>query len=427
MSSESSPTSLLYPYVAGGDNGEGQEEEEEDIIFCSKENVNEAAIYINQELELLGIGNIMVDGGATPDIVNMMNSTYQLLDMYRNTLKRLDDLGTNLQKTRSNLTLHSETISRLKAELEGSERRVKEHQEKERQVGLRNKSLTVQLKVKEEECRKIKLNMNHKEQQYLHDMKKREREYYRINERLGQFVLDKSHERKLGIKMLNNLQKSNLSSDVVKKEETMYQLVINHYEERQKELMLENTSLRESLSNIERELVAMLNQQDHSFTSNDKENSPPDTSVSSADHKDDRLLSSAHYQMPFDISRPNIERSLQDKCKSLKEHIKTLKGGRGGGGRNDKREGYEREIEELEKKLGDYKYIINQHEAMIEQQLQEGKTEAALVHLNESHYLKRMELLEMKEEKVRHREDQIRDEEIRLNMLAKILDREVCV
>jgi hypothetical protein len=38
-----------------------------------------------------------------------------------------------------------------------------------------------------------------------------------------------------------------------------------------------------------------------------------------------------------------------------------------------------------------------------------------------------MELLEMKEEKVRHREDQIRDEEIRLNMLAKILDREVCV
>jgi X breakpoint 2-interacting protein len=303
MSSESSPTSLLYPYVAGGDNGEGQEEEEEDIIFCSKENVNEAAIYINQELELLGIGNIMVDG--IPDIVNMMNSTYQLLDMYRNTLKRLDDLGTNLQKTRSNLTLHGETISRLKAELEGSERRVKEHQEKERQVGLRNKSLTVQLKVKEEECRKIKLNMNHKEQQYLHDMKKREREYYRINERLGQFVLDKSHERKLGIKMLNNLQKSNLSSDVVKKEETMYQLVINHYEERQKELMLENTSLRESLSNIERELVAMLNQQDHSFTSNDKENSPPDTSVSSADHKDDRLLSSAHYQMPFDISRPS--------------------------------------------------------------------------------------------------------------------------
>jgi hypothetical protein len=121
MSSESSPTSLLYPYVAGGDNGEGQEEEEEDIIFCSKENVNEAAIYINQELELLGIGNIMVDGGATPDIVNMMNSTYQLLDMYRNTLKRLDDLGTNLQKTRSNLTLHSETISRLKVRCHGDD------------------------------------------------------------------------------------------------------------------------------------------------------------------------------------------------------------------------------------------------------------------------------------------------------------------
>ena len=47
MASErSSPSSLLYPYIKR-ENGP-EEEEDEDIIFCSEENVSEAAAYINQ-------------------------------------------------------------------------------------------------------------------------------------------------------------------------------------------------------------------------------------------------------------------------------------------------------------------------------------------------------------------------------------------
>ena len=51
MASErSSPSSLLYPYIKR-ENGPDEEEdleEDEDIIFCSEENVSEAAAYINQ-------------------------------------------------------------------------------------------------------------------------------------------------------------------------------------------------------------------------------------------------------------------------------------------------------------------------------------------------------------------------------------------
>ena len=41
----------------------------------------------------------------------------------------------------------------------------------------------------------------------------------------------------------------------------MYRLIITNYEERQKELMLENQVLRESLSNMQKELVDLLNRQ----------------------------------------------------------------------------------------------------------------------------------------------------------------------
>ena len=42
----------------------------------------------------------------------------------------------------------------------------------------------------------------------------------------------------------------------------MYRLIITNYEERQKEVMLENQVLRESLSNMQQELVNLLNRQE---------------------------------------------------------------------------------------------------------------------------------------------------------------------
>ena len=74
----------------------------------------------------------------------------------------------------------------IQAELEDSEKMIAKVKEKERQVSLRNKSLSGQLKAEEEECRKLRHHMNLKEQQYIHERKKRDREYTRLNERLGQ-------------------------------------------------------------------------------------------------------------------------------------------------------------------------------------------------------------------------------------------------
>lgn len=109
--------------------------------------------------------------------------------------------SSSLQRTRSDLKLQSELVTRLKvtypfvvtiatcliqAELEESEKMIAKLKEKERQLSLRNKSLSGQLKAEEEECRKLRHHMTHKEQQYTHERKKRDREYTRLNERLGQ-------------------------------------------------------------------------------------------------------------------------------------------------------------------------------------------------------------------------------------------------
>ena len=120
-------------------------------------------------------------------------------------------------------------------------------------------------------------------------------------------------------------------------------------------------------------------------------------------------------------------------------------------------EKYDEEIEELERKLADYRDIICQQEIMIEvssplgqvplvvfiqKALEEGREVVKLqnplvsghvgqtllyiaVTKNESHYLKRMELLDLREEKNTDREEHLKLEECKLLDAARKLDRDV--
>ena len=69
---------------------------------------------------------------------------------------------------------------------ENLERTIAIQKEKARQLIQRNKSLTAKLKSEQEETRRLRLCMNHKDQQYSHDIKKRDNEYTRLKDRLGQ-------------------------------------------------------------------------------------------------------------------------------------------------------------------------------------------------------------------------------------------------
>ena len=48
------------------------------------------------------------------------------------------------------------------------------------------KSLSVQLKDEQEEIKRLKLNVQHRESQFLHETRKREREVARLKERMEQ-------------------------------------------------------------------------------------------------------------------------------------------------------------------------------------------------------------------------------------------------
>ncbi|XP_019855052.1 PREDICTED: afadin- and alpha-actinin-binding protein-like isoform X1 [Amphimedon queenslandica] len=432
----SSPSSLLYPYLRHNQ-PEEQAEDEEEIIFCTEDNVTEAAIYINQELEVFGFQSIMSDSDKenkeVPSSSKMLNTLYDLIKQYRESNNRNETMSLSLQRLRSDLTLQYEANSRMKTQIEELERKLAQAKEKERQVLSRNRSLSLQLKSQEEEYHKVQHRMSQKELQYEHELRKKEREYHRLNERLGQLVLNKNQEKKLGMKLLNTLQVSSSSrgggggvggargfEDI-----SAYRLVVNHYEEKQKELILENSSLRDSLCNMEKELVTLLNYKyfsslsspSHSFINKAEEE------VESSVHEREReeLLDSGHYQMPYDIVRQDIEENLRDKYDRLREYIVSLKKGHA----SSSSESYDKEIEDLEKKLSDYRDIISQQELLLEKQLEESSSDpGGAGFLNESKFLKKEEMLVLREEKNKNHEEHLKNEEERLGLLARQLDRE---
>ena len=72
------------------------------------------------------------------------------------------------------------------SDLEGAESEIISLRERERQLRIKNKSLATKLRVECEEGKKLRLCMQSKTHQYCHDLKRKDREYERLKDRLGQ-------------------------------------------------------------------------------------------------------------------------------------------------------------------------------------------------------------------------------------------------
>ncbi|KAG5276230.1 hypothetical protein AALO_G00129510 [Alosa alosa] len=107
--------------------------------------------------------------------------------------------------------------------------------------------------------------------QYNHDMKRKEREYYKLKEHLNQLLIDKK-DNKQAIEVLNCVGRSDgrrgqwkTRKTEARHEEEMYQTLLNDFDNRQRELMLENVELRKVLQQIKKEMISILSPKQSSW------------------------------------------------------------------------------------------------------------------------------------------------------------------
>ncbi|VVB16543.1 unnamed protein product [Arabis nemorensis] len=98
--------------------------------------------------------------------------------------------------------------------------------------------------------------------QQIHEMKKKEKDYIKLQEKLNQVLMEKKNESRSGMEIMNLLQKEGMQRGTWngKKTDThLYKKIVDAYEAKNQELMADNTNLRALLRSMQTDMHDFLN------------------------------------------------------------------------------------------------------------------------------------------------------------------------
>ncbi|XP_042191122.1 afadin- and alpha-actinin-binding protein A isoform X2 [Callorhinchus milii] len=349
--------------------------------FCTNGNVEQCISYLNQELTSMGLTSFYnEDAQKELNLVAIVNCMYDLLQLNRRSLRTLEDLETQHLKSSSDLDHLQHCQLKLKDQLESSHREVKSFQEKDRQLQLKNRSLHSLLKSEKEEIQKLQNIIASRATQYNHDMKRKEREYNKLKERLHQLVMDK-REKKLSIDVLNYLGRSDGRRSAWKtvktearNENEMYRAIINNYERHHKELMIENVELKQVLQQMKKDMMSILSPRKQ----RPKENSEDSSGIAESDNEEDIREQNKEntLELSCDVVREQLTNSIRQQWRMLKNHVEKLdsqaslvQSGFLVGDEIISREHYEQEMETLKLEIQQCRDVIKAQQQLLQQQL----------------------------------------------------------
>lgn len=278
--------------------------------------------YLNQELTSLGFPSLL-DSEKNISFENVILCLSELFKQYQKLITLRDDMETSLCRANSDVTMYQQSYTRVKGDLEASQAEVAAMAEKERQMNKKVNALSAKLRAEEEELRRLQSKWQHKEAKFSHEIKKKEQEYVRLKERLVQVTSGRNLDKNLGINILNHVprvdgKRSTWEALSITQEGDMNQAALHSFEQKQKDLLAENGSLRESLHNMYQELKTMLNRLQNGGTNHELEEADDDDEAGVA-------IEANHFQMPYEVVRVGIEIGMKESLEKLKGIIGRLR------------------------------------------------------------------------------------------------------
>ncbi|XP_078416799.1 synovial sarcoma, X breakpoint 2 interacting protein a isoform X5 [Cetorhinus maximus] len=298
-------------------------------FFCTKENVDQCIAYLNQELTTLGFPSFYTEEAQKElNLEAILNCMYDLLQLHRKGLRALEDMETQNLKSSSDMDHLYHSQVKLKDQLELSRREVISLQEKDRQLQLKNRTLHNLLKNEKEEIQKLQNIIASRATQYNHDLKRKEREYNKLKERLHQLVMDKK-DKKLCIDILNYVGRPDGRRSVwrtgkteVRNEGEMYKSLISNYERHHKELMVENIELKQVLQQMKKDMMSILSRKKQ----RPKEHVEDSSGIAGSDIEEDsrELNKENSLELSCDAVREQLTNSIRQQWRILKSHVEKL-------------------------------------------------------------------------------------------------------
>ncbi|XP_031720092.1 afadin- and alpha-actinin-binding protein isoform X3 [Anarrhichthys ocellatus] len=299
-------------------------------MFCTEHNVQECLSHINQEVLSLGLPPVWTEssGSSEMNVMAVLNCMYDLIQLHRRGLRALENMEVEQMKSNSNVDFLQITNTQLKEQLELSKRENTGLLERERQLHLKVKSLQNCLKNEKDEVQKLQNIIASRASQYNHEMKRKEREFNKLKERLNQLLVDKK-EKKPAIDVLNNIGRADGKRSLWKTQKTeakhegeMYKTLLSNYDTRQREMLLENAELKKVLQQMKKEMLSILSSRKPML----KDDKHQDDGVQADSEEEEQVFDSCKESVELYCvhAREKLTNSIRLQWRRLKIHVERL-------------------------------------------------------------------------------------------------------
>ncbi|XP_048076454.1 afadin- and alpha-actinin-binding protein isoform X6 [Ursus arctos] len=272
-----------------------------------------------------------------------------------------------------------QSISYLDQEqLETSRREMIGLQERDRQLQCKNRNLHQLLKNEKDEVQKLQNIIASRATQYNHDMKRKEREYNKLKERLHQLVMNKK-DKKIAMEVLNYVGRADgkrgswrTGKTEARNEDEMYKILLNDYEYRQKQILMENAELKKVLQQMKKEMISLLSPQKQK--PRERADDSTGTVISDAEEDAGELSRESMWDLSCETVREQLTNSIRKQWRILKSHVEKLDNQVSKvhlEGFNDEdvisRQDHEQETEKLELEIQQCKEMIKTQQQLLQQ------------------------------------------------------------
>ncbi|KAL9325970.1 hypothetical protein ACSQ67_006615 [Phaseolus vulgaris] len=295
-----------------------------EYTFADVENLEHCAKYINQSLVTFGFpASLDLFANDPVSIARTCNCIYFLLQQRQRDVEFRESANDQRQRLLSDISRLEAKVERLEGQLQVKDREIATITRTEAKNTAALKAQIEKLQQERDEFQRMVIGNQQVKTQQLHEMKKKEKEYIKLQEKLNQVLMEKKKESRSGMEIMNLLQKEGRQRGTwngKKADNDFYKKIVDAYEAKNQELMAENTDLRALLRSMQVDMRDFLNAPNglpkQSLTGNERVESDPLQSplVGKMDV----------FDLPFHMARDQIEESLRNKMTSIKERMVQL-------------------------------------------------------------------------------------------------------
>ncbi|KAF7806631.1 afadin- and alpha-actinin-binding protein [Senna tora] len=324
-----------------------------EYTFADADNLEHCAKFLNQSLVTFGFpASLDLFANDPVSIARTCNCIYFLLQQRQRDIEFRDSANEQRHRLLSDISRLEAKVERLEGQIQSKDREIATITRTEAKNTAALKAQIEKLQQERDEFQRMVIGNQQVRTQQMHEMKKKEKEYIKLQEKLNQVLMEKKKESRSGMEIMNLLQKEGRQRGTwngKKTDNEFYKKIVDAYEAKNQELIAENADLRALLRSMQqlfkytkswwwcngspgkydtnsRDCCLQMDMRDfingpngqskQSVMTNERAESDPSQSplVGGTDV----------FDLPFHMARDQIEESLRAKMASIKERMVQL-------------------------------------------------------------------------------------------------------